>query len=144
MGSGAGDLMGIQAIETEKAQRGPGPTQPYCIPLFLSTSENHLYPSSKQTPKSQIHSRTSILILLFCFPLCMWIPVSSSDLTCPALLSLLFCGFFTHFCSPLPPQCHTVLSEPVAAGGPSEGLLLQNNAISAEIRALLSSYYSDR
>lgn len=53
MGSGAGDLMGIQAIETEKAQRGPGPTQPYCIPLFLSTSENHLYPSSKQTPKSQ-------------------------------------------------------------------------------------------
>eukprot|EP00072_Mus_musculus_P036604 XP_006505876.1 PREDICTED: rhotekin isoform X6 [Mus musculus] len=37
-----------------------------------------------------------------------------------------------------------VLSEPVASGGPCEGLLLQNNAISAEIRALLSSYYSDR
>ncbi|XP_009440961.1 rhotekin isoform X5 [Pan paniscus] len=37
-----------------------------------------------------------------------------------------------------------VLSEPVAPGGPGEGLLLQDNAISAEIRALLSSYYSDR
>ncbi|XP_054557726.1 rhotekin isoform X5 [Talpa occidentalis] len=36
-----------------------------------------------------------------------------------------------------------VLSEPGAPGGPVEGLLLQDNTISAEIRALLS-YYSDR
>lgn len=43
-------------------------------------------------------------------------------------------------CAPHP----TVLSEPVAPGGLGEGLLLQDNAISAEIRALLSSYYSDR
>lgn len=49
---------------------------------------------------------------------------------------------------PLPatrsPPCPIVLSEPVAPGGPGEGLLLQDNAISAEIQALLSSYYSDR
>ncbi|ELW64006.1 Rhotekin [Tupaia chinensis] len=36
-----------------------------------------------------------------------------------------------------------VLAEPVVSGGPGEGLLLQDNAVSAEIRALLSSYYSD-
>lgn len=32
----------------------------------------------------------------------------------------------------------------MAPGGPGEGLLLQDNAISAEIQALLTSYYSDR
>ncbi|KAF4016151.1 hypothetical protein G4228_008410 [Cervus hanglu yarkandensis] len=37
-----------------------------------------------------------------------------------------------------------VLSEPVAPGGPCEGLLLQDNAVSAGIRALLSSSYNDR
>lgn len=37
----------------------------------------------------------------------------------------------------------TFLAAPLAAPS-SEGLLLQDNAVSAEIRALLSSYYNDR
>lgn len=74
----------------------------------------------------------------------MWTPVSSPDLTCPALLSLLFFLVSLPTSATPPPHNVTVLSEPVASGGPCEGLLLQNNAISAEIRALLSSYYSDR
>lgn len=62
---------------------------------------------------------------------------------------LLFLNFF-HPLLPTPssPSPRTpypiVLSEPVAPRGPGEGLLLQDNTISAEIRALLSSYYSDR
>lgn len=36
------------------------------------------------------------------------------------------------------------LAPPLSAPPSCEGLLLQDNAVSAEIRALLSSYYSDR
>lgn len=46
----------------------------------------------------------------------------------------------------LPPHssCNTPSVAPLSAPASCEGLLLQDNAVSAEIRALLSSYYSDR
>lgn len=80
----------------------------------------------------------------------MRIPVSSSGLYSPgtAFIFLFSLDIFTRVPTPnlcLPCMLYPiVLSEPGAAGGPGEGLLLQDNPISAEIRALLSSYYSDR
>ena len=58
-------------------------------------------------------------------------------LCCPALCRLLS--------PPLRSSLRSVPALPGPAVPPScEGLLLQDNAVSAEIRALLSSYYSDR
>lgn len=48
---------------------------------------------------------------------------------------------------PVLPLCGGIvlpLAPPLSAPSSCEGLLLQDNAVSAEIRALLSSYYSDR
>lgn len=66
--------------------------------------------------------RNSVLSSCFlsaCFPLCLFLSV----LSCPG-----------------PPA----LPGPVGLPSACEGLLLQDNTVSAEIRALLSSYYSDR
>lgn len=80
----------------------------------------------------------------------MRIPVSSSDLHLPGI-AFMFppLSWFLHPLLPTPTPVHTVLypivlPEPGAPGDPGQGLLLQDTAISAEIRALLSSYYSDR
>lgn len=120
---------------------------------FLSCALLRVPPTKVQnrTPKNQIRVVDFLPNFFFsCLPFCMRIPVSSSDLYLPgsAFIFLLSRGIFTHVPTPnlCPPRLlyPMVLSEPGAPGGPGEGLLLQDNAISAEIRALLSSYYSDR
>lgn len=71
-------------------------------------------------------SRVLFFLLILLFLLC-----------CPALCRLLS--------PPLRSSLRSVPALPGPAVPPScEGLLLQDNAVSAEIRALLSSYYSDR
>lgn len=72
-------------------------------------------------------------------------PFSMSLRTIPTWGPVAFLHPLLPFFFPLPPPL--VVPPPPAAplATPScEGLLLQDNAVSAEIRALLSSYYNDR
>lgn len=91
MGWGPQGILGNRT--REKAHHGvQGPLSPGIFPLSLQFLKP--FPSKfKTNPESQSHFLPSVLILPFCFPSCMWTPVSSSDLTCPALLSLLFSWF---------------------------------------------------
>ena len=76
------------------------------------------------------------LLLLIFLPL-FFLLILLFLLCCPALCRLLS--------PPLRSSLRSVPALPGPAVPPScEGLLLQDNAVSAEIRALLSSYYSDR
>lgn len=68
MGSGVGDLKGIQVLETGESTVGSRSHSALLSSPFLSNSENHLHPSSEQTPKNQIHSMTSVLTPSFLFP----------------------------------------------------------------------------
>ena len=78
-----------------------------------------------------------LLLLLFLFLPLFFLLILLFLLCCPALCRLLS--------PPLRSSLRSVPALPGPAVPPScEGLLLQDNAVSAEIRALLSSYYSDR
>lgn len=67
------------------------------------------------------------------------LPLSSPAFLCPCCLSV----SSPHLSVP-PSPVAPALPGPAVPPSACEGLLLQDNAVSAEIRALLSSYYSDR
>ncbi len=62
----------------------------------------------------------------------------------PNTVSLFGWYINTHSRALVGPSCVSLASSSSVAPASGEGLLLQDNAVSAEIRALLSSYYSDR
>lgn len=112
---------------------------------FLNPSHFLICPSL--FPSSVIPLLSTIISLFwtnhFLFPDCSF----SSFASLPPELHLLHSSYPLHPFSlatlPLGFFFLTLLAAPLAT--PScEGLLLQDNAVSAEIRALLSSYYNDR